>query len=94
PGGWLVSLDTTRPGRSILTPFIQFHMRTVIPLLGALVTGQRDAYTYLPSSSENFLKAEDLAKALTAAGFVEVGFQRRMFGTMAIHWGRRPVEQA
>lgn len=94
PGGWLVSLDTTRPGRSILTPFIQFHMRTVIPMLGALVTGQRDAYTYLPSSSENFLKAEDLAKALTAAGFVEVGFQRRMFGTMAIHWGRRPVEQA
>jgi len=91
PGGWLVSLDTTRPGRSILTPFIQFHMRTVIPLLGALVTGQRDAYTYLPSSSENFLKAEDLAAALTDAGFVEVGFQRRMFGTMAIHWGRKPA---
>ncbi|HWR65114.1 MAG TPA: ubiquinone/menaquinone biosynthesis methyltransferase [Bellilinea sp.] len=90
PGGWLVSLDTTRPVRSILTPFIQFHMRTVIPLLGSLITGQRDAYTYLPSSSENFLDAESLAEALRTAGFVEVGFQRRMFGTMAIHWGRKP----
>lgn len=91
PGGWLVSLDTTRPVRSILTPLIQFHMRTIIPLLGALITGQRDAYTYLPSSSENFLDAETLAEALRIAGFEKVGFQRRMFGTMAIHWGRRPA---
>jgi len=91
PGGWLVSLDTTRPGRSILSPFIKFHMRTIIPLLGTLITGQSDAYTYLPDSSENFLRAEDLAAALSAAGFVEVGFERRMFGTMAIHWGRKPA---
>ena len=91
PGGWLVSLDTTRPVRSILTPFIQFHMRTIIPLLGSLITGQRDAYTYLPSSSENFLDAATLAAALSTAGFEEVGFQRRMFGTMAIHWGRKPA---
>jgi demethylmenaquinone methyltransferase/2-methoxy-6-polyprenyl-1,4-benzoquinol methylase len=90
PGGWLVSLDTTRPLRSILTPFIQLYMRIAIPLLGSLITGQRDAYTYLPSSTENFLDAETLAEALRSAGFVEVGFQRRMFGTMAIHWGRRP----
>ena len=90
PGGWLVSLDTTRPVRSLLTPFIQFHMRIVIPLLGSLITGQPDAYTYLPSSSENFLDAETLAEALRSTGFEEVGFQRRMFGTMAIHWGRRP----
>jgi len=91
PGGWLVSLDTTRPGRSILSPFIKFHMRTIIPLLGTLITGQSDAYTYLPDSSENFLRAEDLAAALRAAGFVEVGFERRMFGTMAVHWGRKPA---
>ncbi len=65
-------------------------MRIVIPLLGSLITGQPDAYTYLPSSSENFLDAETLAEALRSTGFEEVGFQRRMFGTMAIHWGRRP----
>jgi len=91
PGGWLVSLDTTRPGKNILTPFIKFYLRAVIPLLGWLVTGQRDAYTYLPNSTENFLRAEDLANRLMEAGFVEVGFRRRMFGTMAIHWGRKPA---
>lgn len=90
PGGWLVALDTTRPQPNLLSPFIRFHMRRVIPFLGTLLTGQRDAYTYLPETSENFLKAEDLQARLDAAGFVQTGFVRRNFGTIAIHWGRRP----
>ena len=74
PGGRWVALDTTRPRRSLLSPFIHFHMHTVIPLLGTLLTGQRDAYTYLPDSSEAFLRAEELAAHLAAAGFRKVGF--------------------
>ena len=91
PGGRFVSLDTTRPpDRSLLKPFIRLHMRAVIPLLGAIITGQRDAYTYLPSSSEGFLTAEALTDHLATAGFKQIGFQRRMFGTIAIHWGLNP----
>lgn len=89
PGGRMVTLDTTRPVRSLLSPFIYVHMHFVIPLLGALLTGQRDAYTYLPDSSENFLPAEALADRLARAGFESVGFHRFNFGTMAIHWGRK-----
>lgn len=87
PGGRWVSLDTTRPKRNLLSPFISFHMHTVIPILGTLLTGQKDAYTYLPESTEAFLSAEQVAERLAQAGFHEIGFQRRMFGTMAIHWG-------
>lgn len=90
PGGWFVALDTTRPGSSLLSPFIHFHLHRVIPFLGWLLTGQRDAYTYLPDSTEHFLRAEELAARLAAAGFRDVGFRRRMFGTIAIHWARRP----
>ncbi len=89
PGGRWVSLDTTRPRRSLLSPFIHFHMHRVIPFLGTLLTGQRDAYTYLPESSEAFLQAEQLAERLSAAGFVRVGFRRLNFGTVAIHWGEK-----
>jgi demethylmenaquinone methyltransferase/2-methoxy-6-polyprenyl-1,4-benzoquinol methylase len=83
----MVALDTTRPRPSLLSPFIRFHMRQVIPFLGGLLTGSRDAYTYLPTSSENFLPAEDLQACLTRSGFRQTGFQRLMFGTIAIHWG-------
>ena len=86
PGGRLVVLDTTRPGRNILLPFIRFYLRCVIPHLGRLVTGDMEAYRYLPASTEGFLSAEELAERLRVAGFQEVVFQRLMFGTAAIHW--------
>ena len=90
PGGRLVTLDTTRPRKNLLRPFIHFYMQTVIPLLGGIITGQREAYTYLPTTSESFLTAEALAARLAVAGFRQVGYQRRMFGTMAIHWAVKP----
>lgn len=89
PGGRWVSLDTTRPARGLFSPLIRFHMDRVIPALGALVTGQRDAYTYLPASSQNFLPAEQLLECLRRAGFRQAGFRRRMFGTVAVHWAVR-----
>jgi demethylmenaquinone methyltransferase / 2-methoxy-6-polyprenyl-1,4-benzoquinol methylase len=91
PGGWWVSLDTTRPRPNLLSPFIHFHMHRIIPFLGWLLTRQRDAYTYLPESSEKFLRAEELAAHLAAAGFRQVSFHRLNFGTVAIHWGQKPL---
>jgi demethylmenaquinone methyltransferase/2-methoxy-6-polyprenyl-1,4-benzoquinol methylase len=89
PGGRIVVLDTTRPGRSLLTPFINIHLNYVIPGLGRLLTGQADAYNYLPDSTQAFLTAEQLAQRMQAAGFEQVGFRRLMFGTIAIHWGQK-----
>jgi demethylmenaquinone methyltransferase/2-methoxy-6-polyprenyl-1,4-benzoquinol methylase len=86
PGGRLVCLDTTRPRQNLLTPLVRFHMHTVIPLLGRLLTRQGDAYTYLPDSSEKFLSAEEFVAHLAAAGFRQILFRRLNFGTIAIHW--------
>lgn len=88
-GGCVVILDTTRPQRNLLSPFIQFHLHVVIPALGAILSGSRDAYTYLPDSTERFLSADNLAARMTSAGFRDVRFQVLMFGTIAIHWGER-----
>lgn len=89
PGGRLVTLDTTRPRENLLSPFIRFHMRKVIPWLGGLLSGDRSAYTYLPETSENFLPAEDLLARIREAGFRQAGFRRLNFGTVAIHWAER-----
>ncbi len=89
PGRRMVALDTTRPRRSGWSPFIWVHMHAVIPLLGWALTGQRDAYQYLPTSTEGFLRAEDLAVRMAAVGFRKVGFRRLNLGTIAIHWGEK-----
>jgi demethylmenaquinone methyltransferase/2-methoxy-6-polyprenyl-1,4-benzoquinol methylase len=86
-GGRIVVLDTTSPRRNLLSPIIWVHMHAVIPLLGGLVSGMRDAYTYLPDTTEHFLTAESLSALMSAAGFKNVAFRRRMFDTIAIHWG-------
>lgn len=87
PGGHMVALDTTPPPKNLLTPFMQFHLHTIIPTLGKILTGQQEAYHYLPDSTEGFLHPEQLAVRLTEAGFENVKFQRLMFGAIAIHWG-------
>jgi demethylmenaquinone methyltransferase/2-methoxy-6-polyprenyl-1,4-benzoquinol methylase len=89
PGGRLVTLDTTPPPRNVLRPFIQFHLKFVIPILGRVVTGQADAYQYLPRSTLGFKTAEELAGLMRQAGLVSVGYKRFMFGTMAVHWGTK-----
>ena len=91
PGGRIVILDTTRPKKNLLTPFIWIHMHIIIPLLGRLISGTGDAYQYLPDSTEGFLYAEELAERMTAAGFKNVQFKRLMFGVIAIHWGERSL---
>lgn len=87
PGGRIVALDTTRPDPGWMAPLINFHLHSIIPFLGRMIAGSRQAYTYLPASTASFLSAQELADQFQRAGFSDVGFRRRMFGTIAIHWG-------
>jgi demethylmenaquinone methyltransferase/2-methoxy-6-polyprenyl-1,4-benzoquinol methylase len=88
-GGVMVALDTTRPPSSLLAPLINFHLHAVIPTVGHLISGEADAYRYLPDSTEAFLAAEQLAERMLSAGFRKVGFRRLMLDTVAIHWGKK-----
>jgi demethylmenaquinone methyltransferase/2-methoxy-6-polyprenyl-1,4-benzoquinol methylase len=88
-GGRIAILETTRPRPNIFTPFIRFHMHIIIPFIGGLISRDREAYQYLRASSESFLHAEELAAQMAAVGFNQVGFQGRMLGTIAIHWGEK-----
>jgi demethylmenaquinone methyltransferase/2-methoxy-6-polyprenyl-1,4-benzoquinol methylase len=88
-GGRIVILDTTRPKKNLLSPFIWLHMHVVIPLLGRLLTGSGEAYRYLPETTEGFVTAENMASRMAVAGFKKINYQRLMFGTIAIHWGEK-----
>ncbi len=90
PGGKVAILDMTRPRSKVLAPFIRFYLNRIVPLLGTLVTGQKEAYTYLPDSTQSFLKAEELAIKMKAAGLHHVDFKTLNFGTVAIHHGELP----
>jgi demethylmenaquinone methyltransferase/2-methoxy-6-polyprenyl-1,4-benzoquinol methylase len=88
-GGRIVILDTTKPERNLFSPIIWLHMHVVIPLLGVLISGFRDAYNYLPDSTEAFINAKELTVRMAAVGFKKINFAVLMFGTIAIHWGEK-----
>ncbi len=92
PGGRVVCLDTTPPPANLLRPFVVFYLTKIIPLAGMLLTGQRDAYTYLPNSTVGFKTPEALSQIMREAGFVEVSYRRFMFNTIAVHWGVKPIQ--
>jgi demethylmenaquinone methyltransferase / 2-methoxy-6-polyprenyl-1,4-benzoquinol methylase len=89
PGGRIVILDTAPPPENLLLPFIRFHLHTVIPTLGRWISGQAEAYHYLPDSTEAFLRPQQMALRLVEAGFHDVSFQLKMFATVAILWGEK-----
>jgi demethylmenaquinone methyltransferase/2-methoxy-6-polyprenyl-1,4-benzoquinol methylase len=91
PGGRIVLLDSSPPKDNILLPFIEIHLRYVIPTLGRIIAGQggADAYQYLPASTQAFKSPEELADLMRAAGIKNVQFRTFMFGTMAVHWGEK-----
>jgi demethylmenaquinone methyltransferase/2-methoxy-6-polyprenyl-1,4-benzoquinol methylase len=90
PGGRVVCLDTSPPGKSPLKPFLLLFLKVVIPLLGQIVSGHRSAYTYLPSSTQAFMTPAELAACMRSAGFSKVRYRPFMFSSMAVHVGTKP----
>ena len=91
PGGHVVVLESSPPKKNLLRPFILIHLNHVIPLLGKLITGESDAYRYLPDSTQQFKSPDVLADIMRETGFQDVQYKLFMFGTVAIHTGRKPM---
>ncbi len=91
PGGHVVVLESSPPKKNLLRPFILIHLNHVIPMLGKLITGESDAYRYLPDSTQQFKSPDELADIMRETGFQDVQYKLFMFGTVAIHTGRKPM---
>jgi demethylmenaquinone methyltransferase/2-methoxy-6-polyprenyl-1,4-benzoquinol methylase len=88
PGGRVVVLEITTPERPPLAWFFRAWFDRIVPLLGRLA-GDRDAYTYLPSSVRRFPGPAALASSMAAAGLIDVRWILTAGGIIAIHSGTR-----
>ena len=87
PGGRIICLEISKPPKNLLRPFFLFFFNKVVPFIGGLISGQRDAYTYLPQSVNEFLTPDELKAIMERAGLREVTYKRLMMSTVAIHMG-------
>jgi demethylmenaquinone methyltransferase / 2-methoxy-6-polyprenyl-1,4-benzoquinol methylase len=86
PGGRVVVLEITTPTRPPLSTFFSLWFDRVVPLIGRL-TGEDEAYTYLPSSVKRFPGPEPLGAAMHRAGLRDVRWILTAGGIIALHSG-------
>jgi len=86
PGGHVVCLEMSTPPGWAARPAAVWTDHAV-PVIGRMVTGDSEAYRYLPESTRRFPGAPELAGIMRDAGLGEVGFRRLMMGVVAIHVG-------
>jgi demethylmenaquinone methyltransferase/2-methoxy-6-polyprenyl-1,4-benzoquinol methylase len=88
PGGRVVVLEITTPRKPPLSTFYSLWFDRIVPLIGRL-TGEDEAYTYLPSSVKRFPGPEGLAAAMQRAGLREIRWILTAGGIIALHVGTK-----
>ena len=87
PGGRVVTLDIVEPSAPMWSTLFGLYFNRVVPAIGALVAGDRQAYTYLPQSVARFVRPAELARRMTAVGLRDVSYRTMGLGTVALHVG-------
>jgi demethylmenaquinone methyltransferase/2-methoxy-6-polyprenyl-1,4-benzoquinol methylase len=88
PGARAAILELSDPRGGALSRLTRFHIHTVVPWVGALLSGAR-AYRYLHESIAAFPPPEAFAQLLRAAGFREVSATPLTFGVCCLYVGTR-----
>lgn len=89
PGGQVLSLELTRP-TGVIGAFHELFLRYVVPWVGGLVSGDREAYSYLSTTIAGFLDPQDLAQSMRDGGLVDVRIIPLSGGIVTIHHARTP----
>jgi len=87
PGGRFAILELSQPRNFFLRTGFALHLKTIMPLIGKMTAGASSPFSYLGNTALTFLKPEEFAQRLTAAGFSEVAWQPFMLGGICIHTG-------
>lgn len=90
PGGIIMVLEFSRPSVFPLKQLYGFYFRRILPLIGRRVSGDPEAYTYLPDSVMTFPDNEKFLELLSLAGFRDVAQKRLSGGIASIYTGFRP----
>jgi demethylmenaquinone methyltransferase/2-methoxy-6-polyprenyl-1,4-benzoquinol methylase len=85
PAGTLVCLETTLLQAPVLRAVFDWYFARVVPIVGGALSGDADAYRYLPASAAAFPDAEALGQMMLEAGFSRVRYLRLGLGTVALH---------
>jgi demethylmenaquinone methyltransferase/2-methoxy-6-polyprenyl-1,4-benzoquinol methylase len=83
-GGRIAILELSEPRGGFLAPFARFHVHTVVPFVGSLLSGSRE-YRYLQRSIAAFPPAEEFARTMTSSGLRVLEMRPLTFGVCHLY---------
>jgi len=89
PGGRVVCLEFSRPQRPVMRSLHRLYLMRVLPIVGWLMSGDKEAYLYLPRSIMEFPSAEEIKAVMERASLERVRFRFLTWGVVAIHVGTK-----
>ena len=85
PGGTLALLEFTDPPPGLLGDLYRWYCRKLLPRIGGLISGNPNAYKYLPASVSRFFRPDELAAVMRTARFNSINYRLWTLRTVAFH---------
>ena len=87
PGGEILVLDFCQPTAPLFRQLYRFYFHRVLPLVGGLISGERQAYAYLPRSVGDFPQGQAFVDLLDAVWFTDTCYTPMTLGISAVYQG-------
>lgn len=84
PGGKVVVLEFTLPERGPMKRIYPFYLKRILPRVGGWISGDRNAYAYLPDSVSLFRSTKDYEKLMITSGLREISSRLLTGGIVSI----------
>ena len=85
PGGKFMCLEFSKPTSPLFRWLYDVYSFRIMPLLGWIIVGSRQAYNYLPESIRMFPLPDELSLILKKAGFSRITYRKLTNGISVVH---------
>ena len=73
----------------VLSSLYNFYFNKVLPFLAKMISGEKEAYAYLPDSVQNFPCGERMKNILLDLGFSKVEYKKLSLGIVTIYKAKK-----
>ena len=89
PGGWMFILEFSHPVSFPMKQMYYLYSRFFIPVMGRMISGNSNAYSYLPESVAAFPSGKKFVAVVEKAGLKNVSSLPLTMGIASIYYGQK-----